>query len=90
MSDESKVTQEALNEALKTAFWVTDVMVAGLPDLLAFTTAEEMDAERRGDAFSASVAAESRASVEGMAFALGILRTALTDLRLNVPEGHTK
>jgi hypothetical protein len=73
------------DDALRVAFWFSDVAVRGLPDILSFlesvrSAAAEAEAEEMCNAVS-----EAIARVEGLAFGFGILRSALTELRLAIP-----
>lgn len=74
---------EARN-AIASACWVSDVMVKGLPAMLAFTRDLEVNAP---SAEAAARAKDIRRGLEGMAVALGILQEALATIALATPEG---
>lgn len=78
----SEVSQE--DDAIKTAFWVSDVMTNGLPDMLAAARMLEKHAPSAGAAETAKGLFEQ---LEGMALALGILREALATIAMASREG---
>lgn len=81
MADQS---EQAPHDALKQAFWITDIMVEALPGLLA--TAHALEQVAQGEIMLTLEDAEKvRRDIEGFAFAFGILQSALTDLRLATP-----
>lgn len=78
----SEVSKE--NEAIKTAFWVSDVMTNGLPDMLAAARMLEEHTPSDGAAETAKGLFEQ---LEGMAVALGMLRESLATIAMAAREG---
>lgn len=72
------------NEAIKTAFWVSDLMTNGLPDMLKAARELEEYAPSAGAAETANGLVEE---LEGMALALGVLREALAEIAVASREG---
>ena len=79
---------DQINQALKNAFWITDVLVEGLPEVLDFVLSIRHPAQAAGVPELDADAARAAESLQGMAVALGILRGALADLRIALPEGE--
>lgn len=72
------------SDAIERAFWISDVMTNGLPDMLAAARVLEEYALSAGAAETAKGLFEQ---LEGMALALGILREALATIAMASQEG---
>lgn len=78
----SEVSEE--NDAIKTAFWVADLMTNDLPKML--KAARELE-ECAPSAGAAETANGLIKELEGMALALGMLREALAKIAIASREG---
>lgn len=83
---ENDMPSGSADDAIKTLFWATDLLVKELPVILAFTTTfsefgDELRIEGMGDE-----GRKATKTVEGMALLIGIIQGRLTDLRLLIPE----
>lgn len=75
------------DEALRNAFFAVDVIVNGLPEFFALISIlPECAAEDEG--LFLHTVEEVKDRVEGLAVAVGIIRSSLADLRLIIPEAQ--
>ena len=75
----NEVPETSVAEAIKTAFWITDVMTAGLPEMLAIV---KRLAEHAPSSGAAAELEDLDEQIAGIAVALGILQGALAEIAM--------